>query len=179
MGINSIKNSLKLCYGFSIFNELMKKLIPSLIGLLFFACTAEEVIDPIVGTWRATIYKGYNVEKDLTFIFYSSGTLDIIEEPLGYPNCVLGCGGSWTNVTPTQDFNSSTQAYRIDMVASICNPNNKCVGNNILDPLQTGLSSNYVEDPFDVNVVFSNNFGSNNLSNIFLGDPNVPNLTKD
>ena len=98
----------------------MKKLIPSLIGLLFFACTAEEVIDPIVGTWRATVYKGYNVEKDLTFIFYSSGTLDIIEEPLGYPNCVLGCGGSWTNVTPTQDFNSSTQAYRIDMVASIC-----------------------------------------------------------
>ena len=179
MGINSIKDSLKLCYGFSIFNELMKKLIPSLIGLLFFACTAEEVIDPIVGTWRATVYKGYNVEKDLTFIFYSSGTLDIIEEPLGYPNCVLGCGGSWTNVTPTQDFNSSTQAYRIDMVASICNPNNKCVGNNILDPLQTGLSSNYVEDPFDVNVVFSNNFGSNNLSNIFLGDPNVPNLTKD
>ena len=65
------------------------------------------------------------------------------------------------------------------MFASICNPNNKCVGNNILDPLQTGLSSNYVEEPFDVNVVFSDNFGSNNLTRIFLGDPNVPNLTKD
>ena len=178
MGINSIKGSLKLCYGFSKF-EKMKKLILPLIGLLFFACTAEEEIDPIVGTWRATVYQGYNVEKDLTFIFYSKGTLEIIEEPEGYPDCVLGCGGSWTNVTPTIDFNSIAQEYRIDMFASICNPNNKCVGNNILDPLQTGLSSNYVEEPFDVNVVFSNNFGSNNLSSIFLGDPNVPNLTKD
>ena len=157
----------------------MKKLIRPLIGLLFFACTAEEEIDPIVGTWRATVYQGYNVEKDLTFIFFSKGTLDIIEEPEGYPDCILGCGGSWTNVTTAQDFNSTSQAYRIDMVASVCNPNNKCVGNNILDPLQTGLSSNYVEEPFDVNIVFSNNFKSINLLNIFLGDPSVPNLTKD
>jgi hypothetical protein len=41
------------------------------------------------------------------------------------------------------------------MDASICNPNNKCEGNNILDPLQTGLSSNYVDEPFEVNVIFS------------------------
>lgn len=77
--------------------------------------------------------------------------------------------GSWTNLTPSpiQDFNLTVQDYRIDMDASICNPNNKCLGNNMLDPLQTGLSSNYADEPFEANVIFSNNFGSNNLSNIF------------
>ena len=157
----------------------MSNRLLALVGFLFFACTAEEVIDPIVGSWRATVYQGYNVEKDLIFIFHSSGLLEITEEPAGYPDCVLGCGGSWTNSSPTQDFNSTTQGYRIDMDASICNPNNKCVGNNTLDPLQTGMSSNYAEEPFEANVVFSDNFGSNNLLNIFLGNPSVPNLTKD
>jgi hypothetical protein len=44
--------------------------------------------------------------------------------------------------------------------------------------LQTGLSSNYADKPFEANVIFSNNFGSNNLTNIFLGNPSVPYFTK-
>lgn len=157
----------------------MRKLLLFVFGLLFFSCTTEKLSDPIIGTWRATVYEGYNVEKELTFIFHSKGLLEIIEHPAGYPDCILGCSGSWTNLSPIQDFNLLAQDYRIDMDASICNQNNNCSGNNILDPLQTGLSSNYVDEPFEANVIFSNDFGSNNLSNIFLGDPNVPNLTKD
>jgi len=159
----------------------MRGFVLSTIVFSFFACTKGELLDPIIGIWRATVYEGYNVEKDLTFTFYSNGLLEIIEAPAGYPDCILGCKGSWTNLTPlsVQDFNSTTQDYWIDMDASICNPNNKCEGNNILDPLQTGLSSNYADEPFEVNVIFSDNFGANNLSNIFLGNPNVPNLTKD
>lgn len=159
----------------------MRCFVLSTIVFSFFACTKGELLDPIIGIWRATVYEGYNVEKDLTFTFYSNGLLEITEEPAGYPDCILGCRGSWTNLTPlsVQDFNSTTQDYWIDMDASICNPNNKCEGNNILDSLQTGLSSNYADEPFEVNVIFSDNFGANNLSNIFLGNPNVPNLTKD
>jgi len=159
----------------------MRCFVLSIIVFTLFACTKDELLDPIIGTWRATVYEGYNVEKDLTFTFHSNGLLEIFEEPAGYPVCILGCKGSWTNLTPlsVQDFNSTAQDYWIDMDASICNPNNKCEGNNILDPLQTGLSSNYVDEPFEVNVIFSDNFGANNLSSIFLGNPNVPNLTKD
>ena len=39
------------------------------IEVLFFACTTEELADPITGSWSATVYEGYNVEKRLNIYF--------------------------------------------------------------------------------------------------------------
>lgn len=107
--------------------------------------------DPLIGTWTLTLYVGEVDETTNTITFNTNGTMLDRKVPLDPPNCVFSCTGTWSNTSPSTDFNSLTQRYTYTFDASVCNPNNICSDDSRLE---------YFEEPIVSNVTFSEDFNS-------------------